>query len=144
MVVKFTVLGEPKGKQRPRMTKVGHTYTPKETVQYENLVRLEYRRQCHDFKFEQGSALDARITAYYTIPKSVSKKKRQDMLDRKIRPLKKVDCDNLIKIVLDSLNEVAYHDDVQVVDCQVRKFYSENPRVVVSIREAVCPDFTER
>ena len=58
------------------------------------------------------------------------------MLDRKIRPLKKVDCDNLVKVVLDSLNEIAYHDDVQVVDCQVRKFYSDNPRVVVTIQEA--------
>ena len=37
---------------------------------------------------------------------------------------------------MDSLNEIAYHDDVQVVDCQVRKFYSDNPRVVVTIQEA--------
>ena len=136
MKVKFTILGEPKGKGRPRMTREGRTYTPKETVQYENLVRLEYRRQCRDFKFDRYTPLDARITAYYTIPKSVSKKKRQAMLDRKIRPLKKVDCDNLVKVVLDSLNEIAYHDDVQVVDCLVRKFYSDNPRVVVTIQEA--------
>lgn len=136
MTVKFSVLGEPRGKQRPRVTKVGHTYTPKETEQYENLVRMEYRRQCHDFKFSSGTALDARIIAYYSIPKSASKKKRQAMLDHIIRPLKKVDCDNLIKIVLDSLNKIAYHDDVQVVDCQVRKFYSDNPRIVVIIQEA--------
>ena len=99
-------------------------------------MKIEYRRQCKDFKFDRNTPLDARITAYYTIPKSVSKKKRQAMLDRKIRPLKKVDCDNLVKVVLDSLNEIAYHDDVQVVDCQVRKFYSDNPRVVVTIQEA--------
>jgi Holliday junction resolvase RusA-like endonuclease len=136
MKVKFSVLGEPRGKQRPRMTKEGHTYTPKETVQYENLIRMEYRRQCHDLKFCRETALDARIAAYYGIPKSASKKKRQAMLDHKIRPLKKVDVDNLVKVVLDSLNEIAYHDDVQVVDCQVRKFYSENPRVVVTIQEA--------
>lgn len=135
-MVRFTVLGEPRGKRRPRMTKTGHVYTPKETVQYENLVRVEYRRQCQDFKFEKDVPLDARITAYYGIPKSASKRKRQMMLEHQIRPMKKVDCDNLIKVVLDSLNEIAYHDDVQVVDCQVRKFYSENPRVVVTIREA--------
>ena len=136
MKVKFTVLGEPRGKQRPRMTKTGHTYTPAETVQYENLIRLEYRRQCHDFRFEDRTPLDARITAYYSIPKSASGKKKQAMLDRRIRPIKKVDCDNLVKVVLDSLNEIAYRDDVQVVDCQVRKFYSENPRVVVTLQEA--------
>ena len=95
MVVKFTVLGEPKGKQRPRMTKMGHTYTPAETVEYENLVKMEYRRQCHDFRFGDQTPLDMRIIAYYSIPKSVSRKKRQDMIDHRIRPLKRCDWDNL-------------------------------------------------
>lgn len=139
MKLKFVVLGEPTGKGRPRFAKVGSyvkTYTPEKTVEYENLVRLEYRRQCKDFKFDDDVALDARIIAYYSIPKSASKKKRQAMLDHTLRPLKKVDCDNLAKIVLDSLNKIAYRDDVQVVDCQVRKFYSDNPRIVVTIQEA--------
>ena len=72
MTVKFTVLGEPRGKQRPRMTRNGHTYTPAETVQYENLVRMEYRRQCSDYRFPDDAALDMRIMAYYAIPKSAS------------------------------------------------------------------------
>lgn len=136
MTVKFTVLGEPRGKQRPRMTRNGHTYTPAETVQYENLVRMEYRRQCGDYRFPDDAALDMRIMAYYAIPKSVSKKKRQEMLAHWIRPLKKVDCDNAVKIVADSLNNIAYRDDVQIVDCQIRKFYSPEPRIVVTIQEA--------
>ena len=136
MTVKFTVLGEPRGKQRPRMTRNGHTYTPAETVQYENLVRMEYRRQCGDYRFPDDAALDMRIMAYYAIPKSVSKKKRQEMLEHRIRPLKKVDCDNAVKIVADSLNMIAYRDDVQIVDCQIRKFYSSEPRIVVTIQEA--------
>lgn len=136
MTVKFTVLGEPRGKQRPRMTRNGHTYTPAETVQYENLVRMEYRRQCSDYRFPDDAALDMRIMAYYAIPKSVSKKKRQEMLERRIRPLKKSDWDNVGKIIADSLNEIAYKDDVQIVDGQVRKFYSDKPRVVVTIQEA--------
>lgn len=32
-----------------------------------------------------------------------------------------------------SLNNLAYYDDTQIVDCQCRKFYSENPRVEVTI-----------
>lgn len=142
MAVKFTILGEPQGKGRPRFRSAGafvQTYTPKETVAYENLVKLEYRRQCNDFKFPDGTQLDVRITAFYTIPKSVSKKKRLAMVQHLIRPMKKPDTDNVVKVILDSLNEIAYKDDVQVVDCQVRKFYSENPRVVVSISEAIVP-----
>ena len=139
MKVKFTVLGQPEGKGRPRFRKAGRfvqTYTPDKTAAYENLVKLEYRRQCRDFKFDEKTPLDARITAYYGVPKSASKKAKQEMLEHKIRPTKKPDSDNVVKAILDSLNDVAYHDDVQVVDCQVRKFYSENPRVVVTIQEA--------
>ena len=47
MELKFTVHGEPKGKGRPRFnTKTGHAITPKDTVIYENLVRMEYLNQC--------------------------------------------------------------------------------------------------
>ncbi len=136
MKVKFTVLGEPAGKGRPRFTQQGRAYTPEKTVNYETLVKLEYRRQCDDFKFEDGTPLDVRITAYYGIPKSVSKKKAKLMEERRIRPMKKPDFDNIGKIVCDSLNSIAYHDDAQVVDAQVRKFYSYDPRVVVTIQEA--------
>lgn len=102
MKVKFTILGEPKGKQRPRVTRAGVAYTPKDTVQYENLVRVEYRRQCNDYRFPDDSPLDLRITAYYGIPKSASKKKRQQMADFQIRPLKKSDWDNIGKIIADT------------------------------------------
>ena len=43
--------------------------------------------------------------------------------------------DNVVKIVADSLNQIAYRDDTQIVDCQCRKFYSDNPRVEVTIKE---------
>ena len=74
--------------------------------------------------------------AYYGIPKSSSKKKHKLMLFKVFRPTKKPDVDNLAKVILDSINDIAYKDDVQVVDLQVRKFYSENPRVVVTIQKA--------
>ena len=140
MRVRFEILGEPEGKGRPRFRRAGQyvtTYTPDKTVAYENLVKLEYRRQCDDYMFAEGVALDVRITAYYGIPKSTSKKKRADMETFKIRPMKKPDTDNVVKVILDSLNSIAYKDDVQVVDCQVRKFYGATPRVVVTIQDAL-------
>ena len=42
---------------------------------YENLVRLMYRTQCHGARFDDNAQLDMRIYAYFTIPKSTSKKK---------------------------------------------------------------------
>lgn len=139
MKMKFTILGEPTGKGRPRFPKRGpnaRPHTPEKTVNYETLVKLEYRRQCHDVKFQDGTPLDVRITAYYGIPKSASKKRAKLMEEHKIRPTKKPDTDNIAKIVCDALNDIAYHDDAQVVDIQVRKFYSNDPRVVVTIQEA--------
>lgn len=140
MKAKFTVLGKPQGKGRPRFTKVGNfarAYTPDSTVAYEELVRLEYRRQCQDYQFQEGVPLDVRIMAYYDIQKSVGKKKRQQMISHQLRPLKKPDCDNIIKCVLDALNQIAYKDDAQVVDCQIRKLYSEIPRIEVLIMESL-------
>ena len=139
MKVKFTVLGEPQGKGRPRFSRQGpyvRTYTPDKTASYENLIKVEYRRQCGTCFFPQGTPVDVRITAYYSIPQSVSKKKRQAMLEHTIRPVKKVDVDNLVKCYMDAANGVIFKDDVQVVDLQVRKFYSEQPRVVMTIQEA--------
>ena len=138
MIVRFTVPGEPRGKGRPRFARVGNyvrTYTPEGTASYENLIKVEYQRQCGDVFFEKGTPLDVRIIAYYSIPQSASKKKHQQMLDHEIRPTKKVDIDNLVKCFLDAGNGVIYHDDVQVVDLQVRRFYSDKPRVVVTIRD---------
>lgn len=40
-----------------------------------------------------------------------------------------------MKVIADSLNQVAYRDDVQIVDCQCRKFYSEQPRVEITIKD---------
>lgn len=43
MQVKFTILGEPKGKGRPRFSRnTGTAITPKDTVNYETLVHMEY------------------------------------------------------------------------------------------------------
>lgn len=140
MRVKFTILGEPSGKGRPRFSVVaGHvsTRTPKETVLYENLVRTEYRRQIGEFKFPDEQPLDLRVMAYYGIPASASKKKKQHMVDGLYRPTKKPDADNIVKVIADSLNNIAYRDDSQIVDTQVRKFYSSQPRVEVTVQPVI-------
>lgn len=131
---KFTVYGEPKGKGRPRFnTGTGHAITPADTASYENLVKMEWRAVYGTNAFPKEAMLDMRIKAYYRIPKSASKKKKAAMLAGEIRPIKKPDMDNVVKVIADSLNNLAYYDDTQIVDCQCRKFYSENPRVEVTI-----------
>lgn len=131
----FEIPGEPKSKARHRTTKSGHTYTPKQTIEYENWVKQCYCIKHRDKKLT--GQIKAEITAYFSIPKSTSKKKRKEMINRIIRPTKKPDTDNIAKIILDSLNHIAFDDDKQVIDLRVLKFYSENPRVEVELSEVV-------
>lgn len=134
----FTVIGEPQGKGRPRFYRNGNltrTVTPQKTVLYENLIQLEYERQCNGFRFCDDAMLAITVEAVYGIPKSTSKKNRALMLERVLRPIKKPDGDNILKAVCDGLNNVAYHDDKQLVDCRIVKFYGEVPQIKVHIRE---------
>ena len=88
--VKFTVLGEPKGKGRPRfIQQTGRAITPKDTANYETLVRMEYMAQCQGYKFPDGTMLDMRILAFYSIPKSATKKNKELMKKQLLRPTKK-------------------------------------------------------
>lgn len=118
-----TVEGKIKGKARPRFnTKTGRTFTPGDTIQYENWVRLCYQEQ--DGRYFDG-AVRAHITAYYKVPKSYTKKRVQAIRDGLEYPLKAPDSDNIGKIILDSLNKIAFDDDRQVIDLNVIKRWTE-------------------
>lgn len=135
----FTIPGEPKGKGRPRFAKSGQTFTPKETASYENLVKVCYMEAAKEQGVEMIPAdvpVEVYIVAAFGIPKSFSKAKRERALGGDIYPTKKPDCDNIIKIICDALNGIAYADDKQVVYVSCEKGYEEQPNVFVSIQEA--------
>lgn len=132
--IKFNIPGEPVAKGRPRVTKSGFAYTPEKTTNYENWVKMCFINKNKDFK-PLENRVKVKLLAYFEIPKSVSKKKRCEMMDNIISPTKKPDTDNVAKAVLDSLNGLAYADDKQVVALLVQKYYSDRPRVEVEIEE---------
>jgi Holliday junction resolvase RusA-like endonuclease len=81
-------------------------------------------------------AIRMMLMVYVPVPKSAPKKKREQMLLGEIRPLTKPDNSNILKGVEDALNGVAYIDDKQICDHDgIHKFYSENPRIEVTLRE---------
>lgn len=135
----FVVRGEPVAKGRPKFTTRGgfvRAITPEKTANYETLVKLSFQEQCPDaVPFPKDVPLYVIVNAFFSIPKSASKKKAEAMRDCAIRPTKKPDCDNLAKIICDALNGIAYYDDSQVVTLEVRKFYSDEPEVYVRICE---------
>lgn len=142
----FKVAGDPKGKQRPRSARNGHFYTPRETHIYEDLVR--YNAKAEYMKVNQNTKplecpVAVEILAVYKIPKSYSKKRKEACLAGLELPAKKVDIDNIIKIILDGLNpkkkgkytlvEGIYKDDKQVVACHATKKYGLDPQVKVKV-----------
>ena len=134
--IRFSVPGKPFGKQRPRFVRRGRftsTYTPKETVEYENKVKESYKREVGNIKLE--GAIEAKIVGTFPIPQSASKKQKDEILSGRVKYTKKIDCDNMAKSILDALNEIAYDDDSQVFDLSAKKRYGENPRVDVLLRE---------
>ncbi len=133
LTVTFTVAGAPQGKARPRVTRHG-TYTPAKTKAYEQAVQLAYMMQAQGCTFPADAELMVCINAYYPIPKSASKSKRQKMLENCIRPTVKPDADNIAKAICDALNGEAWKDDAQICTLIVHKQYSEEPRCDVTIR----------
>ena len=129
----ITIPGKPRGKGRPRFSRAtGRTYTDDATAVYENLVKTIWMTVA-------GKRLDGelavRIEAHYAIPTSKPKKIQAAMRDGSVRPTTKPDIDNVIKAVLDGLNGVAYADDSQVVELSASKCYSDDPRVVVIVKD---------
>lgn len=133
----FIVDGKPQGKQRPRFSWISKTvYTPTKTAKYEKQIAKAYTDS-------GGKCIPAEcyvsvsVSAFFPVPKSYSKKKREDCLERRLRPDKKPDMDNILKVVLDALNEVAYEDDKQVVELIGRKYYTESDGYLwISVSEA--------
>lgn len=132
----IVIPGEPRGKDRPRFARTSfgvRAYTSEATAEYESRIRAAYLEQ--EGAAQLDGAISVRIRGCFGVPKSASKVRREAMLSGRERHTKKVDCDNLAKVVLDALNGVAYDDDRQVCELAVRKEYSEDPRVEVELEE---------
>lgn len=130
----FFIAGEVQAKQRPKFNG-RFAYTPKETVEYENLVKLQYQLQCGNYRYADDVPLVVAIFAHLEPPQSASNIKKTRMLNQEEYPLKKPDVDNVAKIILDALNGIAYRDDKQVVTLIVKKLYAGESGVGVTISE---------
>lgn len=138
MEERFTIPGDPVGKQRPKAAfQQRRIYTPSKTINYENFVKYCYYGHKHFGERPVEMAFDI----YLPIPKSVSRKRAIEMDQGKVRPAKKPDFDNVIKSICDGLNGVAYDDDKQIVEVsRISKRYGRVPRVDVTIKDWIYLD----
>lgn len=102
-----------RGKQRPRVSKDGHVYTPKATRDEEKRIRDAWVKRFGATGL--SGALAVSVTAHSPAPKSWPNRLLGSAWTTR------VDCDNVAKLCLDSLNGVAWADDAQIIRLHVEK-----------------------
>lgn len=121
-MVYFFVPGKVQGKARPRFShRSGTVYTPGKTKSYERQIAEAYEAQrgpCFE------GAVMVTVEAVFSVPKSWTRTKKAEAAAGKLAP-GKPDIDNILKVVLDGLNGIAYDDDKQVTVVQCKKSYSK-------------------
>lgn len=142
-MITFTVPGQPQGKGRPRIGKIGahaRMFTPAKTVAYEGLIAHAAQvvmDRAGAKLFEDAVGVNLFIDCQ--VPASWSQKKQRAALAGEVLPTSKPDVDNVVKAVFDGLNGVLWRDDVLVVDTRIRKRYSSTPCVRVEVWSLVKP-----
>lgn len=117
----FAVPGKPVPKQRARMGRGGHWFTPAPTRAYESTVRVYAMRACAEHRITTGRLWP--LGARYEI----------DVLatwgDNRQR-----DLDNLLKSICDGGNGVLWADDSQIDGKRIRRTPAgKAPRAVVRV-----------
>lgn len=135
MIYEFELKEKAIGKARPRFSyKMGRMYTPSATQKFEQKVKNAFLE-----KYRLEKLLEKPIKALIIVeiepPKSISKKKRLELIEQVINYTKKPDIDNIAKIVLDGLNGVAYKDDSQIYRLEIYKRYGYENKIIVKLEE---------
>lgn len=132
-MITIELAGPPMGKERVRVTRTGHAYTPERTLNYE--ARLAHAAQlAMAGRAPMEGPLEVSIEIYMPVPESKPKKWKAAALSGELRPVKKPDADNFAK-VLDACNLIVWADDSQIVELHVSKFFSDRPRFVARVSE---------
>lgn len=154
--IRFVIPGNPKGKGVATVTRFG-AFTPKATRAEMEAVRL-IARMAMNGRDPFAGPVELLLACYMPVPASWSKAKRALALAGHLKPTSKPDGSNVQKLVEDAIQpepvrqkrvngkvvkpkfpappvRVVILDDAQIVKWTGWKIYSDNPRVVVEVKE---------
>jgi len=122
-----------KGRHRMRRLPGGglQPYADPETVRWEKVVQVAFGQAIPEgFELWIGP-VRLEVYAYWPVPKSWPRWKREAALAGKLPHTGRGDADNVLKLVADALQGMAYQNDHQVFDMRAVKLYSDQPRLGV-------------
>ena len=131
----FEVEGKPKSKRTGTISTKGRfakLIKNPETATFENLIKILFSSK-HMSHATTEKPVKIEIKAFFRPPNNFSKKKMQLIQGDEYPICKKPDCSNIIKVVEDGLNGIAFYDDKQIIDTSCRKFYSNRERTEIII-----------
>lgn len=115
LVAEFSFDGEPVSKARARFTKGGRSYTPSTTKAAEALVADAFREAAPGHVPNADDAY--KVEAVFLC----GSRQRRDV-------------DNMVKLIFDGLNELAWNDDVQVVEVHAIKTLVDPDKAATIVR----------
>lgn len=133
--IEMVIPGVTQAQERPRFSRMGEkvvTHDAPKSKSYKDFVKLVAWQNKPSELIAGPIKLQADI--YLMPPKNLhTGPKRALIASGELRPTKKPDLDNLIKGIKDGMSKIIWHDDAQIVEMTVRKYYSEQPRAEVTI-----------
>ncbi len=134
------VPGPPRGKGRPRFTRNGRPYTPADTIDAEDRVRTAWELAGRP-RLPDG-AFTLHVDVHVKRPKD--HRLRDGTLSaagrRAVFPTSRPDLDNVVKLIADALNGLAWHDDAHAVNITATRLWSpdDTPRIHVEAYTLQC------
>ena len=126
--LRLSIKFEPVAKGRPKTSFVNGkvwTYTPRKTKEAQQFLALRFEKYIKD-QFPAHTPVKLTATFYRTKSKWLPKKEGL--------PVRKPDLDNLLKLLLDSLNGVLVADDAQITSLTIKKRWSTNGHGSVALK----------
>lgn len=135
---KFRVYRKVQPKQRPKFSsRNGFTqaYTPKETLDYENLIALTYQQECDVYFGALPLSVEIRVAFANTEKSNFANEfnQNEDYTYAFAYSPNKKDLDNIFKSVLDGLNKIAYADDSCITSLSGQKGSSVNGQEFIEV-----------
>lgn len=133
--MKHVIIGKPQAQERPRFAYVqgkARVYDPQKSRDAKQKIRDHFAGKGI---IPSEKPLRVIIDIYVPIPKSYTKKQREAIASGILKPTKKPDVSNYVKLIEDGCNGILYRDDAQIIDLRAKKHYSDTPRIEIEIAE---------